>query len=186
MWSELYINDPDILSDVTEIAVKKLGYWIERRLREGRSSPPPRTFYLYRVLLNMWDTFRESTFHGSQLLLSPLLTIPRGRANLDPTDEKQESIRIRSIRKKKGKISRDLRRKRHHRRRFPDVSVSYFMDDSSRSSYHRYSHVYYSLASRDNTSCRSPRVGQINFIRGSPRFANPCRPKRFEFIRVSR
>lgn len=63
MWSELYINDPDILSDVTEIAVKKLGYWIERRLREGRSSPPPRTFYLYRVLLNMWDTFRESTFH---------------------------------------------------------------------------------------------------------------------------
>lgn len=25
----LYINDPDILSDVTEIAVKKLGYWIE-------------------------------------------------------------------------------------------------------------------------------------------------------------
>lgn len=118
MWSELYINDPDILSDVTEIAVKKLGYWIERRLREGRSSPPPRTFYLYRVLLNMWDTFRESTFHESQLLLSPLLTIPRGRANLDPTDEKQESIRIRSIRKKKGKISRDLRRKRHHRRRF--------------------------------------------------------------------
>lgn len=104
MWSELYINDPDILSDVTEIAVKKLGYWIERRLREGRSSPPPRTFYLYRVLLNMWDTFRESTFHGSQLLLSPLLTIPRGRANLDPTDEKQESIRIRSIRKKKAKF----------------------------------------------------------------------------------
>lgn len=91
MWSELYINDPDILSDVTEIAVKKLGYWIERRLREGRSSPPPRTFYLYRVLLNMWDTFRESTFHvgeRSQLLLSPLLTIPRGRANLDPTNEK--------------------------------------------------------------------------------------------------
>lgn len=88
MWSELYINDPDILSDVTEIAVKKLGYWIERRLREGRSSPPPRTFYLYRVLLNMWDTFRESTFHGSQLLLSLLLTIPRGRANLDPMDEK--------------------------------------------------------------------------------------------------
>lgn len=88
MWSELYINDPDILSDVTEIAVKKLGYWIERRLREGRSSPPPRTFYLYRVLLNMWDTLRESTFHGSQLLLSLLLTIPRGRANLDPTNEK--------------------------------------------------------------------------------------------------
>ena len=26
---KLYINDPDILSDVTEIAVKKLGYWIE-------------------------------------------------------------------------------------------------------------------------------------------------------------
>lgn len=26
MWAELYINDPDILSDVTEIAVKKLGY----------------------------------------------------------------------------------------------------------------------------------------------------------------
>lgn len=46
MWSELYINDPDILSDVTEIAVKKLGYWIERRLREGRSSPVAR-FYLH-------------------------------------------------------------------------------------------------------------------------------------------
>lgn len=44
MWSELYINDPDILSDVTEIAVKKLGYWIERRLREGRSSPPAAYF----------------------------------------------------------------------------------------------------------------------------------------------
>lgn len=45
MWSELYINDPDILSDVTEIAVKKLGYWIERRLREGRSSSAAH-FYL--------------------------------------------------------------------------------------------------------------------------------------------
>lgn len=32
MWAELYINDPDILSDVTEIAVKKLGYWSESRL----------------------------------------------------------------------------------------------------------------------------------------------------------
>lgn len=45
MWSELYINDPDILSDVTEIAVKKLGYWIERRLREGRSLFAARTRY---------------------------------------------------------------------------------------------------------------------------------------------
>lgn len=191
MWSELYINDPDILSDVTEIAVKKLGYWIERRLREGRSSPPPRTFYLYRVLLNMWDTFRESTFHVGSKNGRNCCSPPCLRSHVDEpisirSDEKQESIRIRSIRKKKGKISRDLRRKRHHRRRFPNVSVSYFMHDSSRSSYHRYSHVYYSLASRDNTSCRSPRVGQINFIRGSPRFANPCRPKRFEFIRVSR
>lgn len=33
MWAELYINDPDILSDVTEIAVKKLGYWSESRSR---------------------------------------------------------------------------------------------------------------------------------------------------------
>lgn len=31
---------------MTEIAVKKLGYWIERRLREGRSSPVAR-FYLH-------------------------------------------------------------------------------------------------------------------------------------------
>lgn len=34
---ELYINDPDILSDVTEIAVKKLGYWSESRSRDERS-----------------------------------------------------------------------------------------------------------------------------------------------------
>lgn len=34
MWAELYINDPDILSDVTEIAVKKLGYWSESRSRD--------------------------------------------------------------------------------------------------------------------------------------------------------
>lgn len=39
MWAELYINDPDILSDVTEIAVKKLGYWSESRSRDDRSSP---------------------------------------------------------------------------------------------------------------------------------------------------
>jgi len=37
MWAELYINDPDILSDVTEIAVKKLGYWSESRSRGERS-----------------------------------------------------------------------------------------------------------------------------------------------------
>jgi len=37
MWAELYINDPDILSDVTEIAVKKLGYWSESRSRGDRS-----------------------------------------------------------------------------------------------------------------------------------------------------
>jgi len=37
MWAELYINDPDILSDVTEIAVKKLGYWSESRSRDDRS-----------------------------------------------------------------------------------------------------------------------------------------------------
>lgn len=36
MWAELYINDPDILSDVTEIAVKKLGYWSESRWRDDR------------------------------------------------------------------------------------------------------------------------------------------------------
>jgi len=37
MWAELYINDPDILSDVTEIAVKKLGYWSESRSRDDCS-----------------------------------------------------------------------------------------------------------------------------------------------------
>lgn len=36
MWAELYINDPDILSDVTEIAVKKLGYWSESRSRDDQ------------------------------------------------------------------------------------------------------------------------------------------------------
>lgn len=38
MWAELYINDPDILSDVTEIAVKKLGYWSESGSRDDRSA----------------------------------------------------------------------------------------------------------------------------------------------------
>lgn len=189
MWSELYINDPDILSDVTEIAVKKLGYWIERRLREGRSSPPPRTFYLYRVLLNMWDTFRESTFHVGSRNGRNCCSPPCLRSHVD------EPI---SIRRMKNKSRSEFDRYGKKKAKFLATFVAnviivddspmfpYFMHDSSRSSYHRYSHVYYSLASRDNTSCRSPRVGQINFIRGSPRFANPCRPKRFEFIRVSR
>lgn len=34
----LYINDPDILSDVTEIAVKKVGYWIEGDCEMPQSS----------------------------------------------------------------------------------------------------------------------------------------------------
>lgn len=49
MWAELYINDPDILSDVTEIAVKKLGYWSESRSRDdrARSLPTRALIYIY-------------------------------------------------------------------------------------------------------------------------------------------
>lgn len=90
MWSELYINDPDILSDVTEIAVKKLGYWIERRLREGRSSP--RTFYLYRVLLNMWDTYPQSILRveeqtSTRVSMFPLPRLARARSRNRPNEK---------------------------------------------------------------------------------------------------
>lgn len=91
MWSELYINDPDILSDVTEIAVKKLGYWIERRLREGRSSPAAAHFLSIQGVakyvghLSRVDVLR--TGRGT-VATTILLTNPRRRANLDPTDKK--------------------------------------------------------------------------------------------------
>lgn len=181
MWSELYINDPDILSDVTEIAVKKLGYWIERRLREGHSSPRAHARLYLPIYAHLCTCTpigqRVKSFRNEQSsrgyfgfpvpLVRRSIRTPHGVTRRGNGDHENSGARI-----DPPSVALEI---------FPRPPAhSQIVEDFHRfcmvfrarfsSAFHSCSRLYYTSASRDNTCCRSPKVGQINFPRGFLRF----------------